>query len=85
MRRDLEEALERNTDWSLIHAIGDLNAAHKFLVGSIIAALDQVAQLQSISVRRGENTYLAADTLALMQVPYKTKGAVYKTARNRVS
>jgi hypothetical protein len=43
VRRNLEVALERNTDWSLIHAIGDVNAAHKFLVDGIIAALDQVA------------------------------------------
>jgi hypothetical protein len=64
VKHNLEDALEL-TDWSQIHAIKDVDKAHKFLTNGITAALNRVAPLKSISVRPGANTYLAADTLAL--------------------
>jgi hypothetical protein len=57
----------------------------EYISGGVLAALDIIAPLRSITVRRGKNLYLAADTLAVMKMRDKANGADYRLLRNRAS
>lgn len=82
-RLDLESAL-LCWPWTNIYDIKDVELAHTFLVDGIMAALDLVAPLKCIKVRRGDNLYLSSDTLNLMAERDRASGAKYKRLRNRV-
>ena len=81
---DLEAALQR-WPWSDIHVVEDVEDALKFVLGGIVGALDIVAPLKAIRVKRGDDLYLSAETLALMKVRDQASGQEYRLLRNRVS
>jgi endonuclease/exonuclease/phosphatase (EEP) superfamily protein YafD len=88
-RNDLESALQ-TTDWSNIYKIHDVDAVHRFLVDGIVEALDVVAPLKLIRVRKGADLYLAADTLAAIRDRNNARlehapRARYRALRNRAT
>jgi hypothetical protein len=67
VRRDeLELALARS-DWTGIYGLRDVEDIHKIIIDGINAALDVVAPLKKIRVRKGGQLYLTAETLARMK------------------
>jgi hypothetical protein len=78
-------ALLRSWDWPATYALTDVNKVLEHINGGLLAALNIVAPLRSITVRRGKNLYLAADTLAVMKMRDKASGADYRLLRNRAS
>jgi hypothetical protein len=80
-----EAALMRSWDWLATHALTDVNKVLEQIIGGVLAALDIVAPLRSIIVRRGKNLYLAADTLAVINRRDKANRADYRLLRNRAS
>jgi hypothetical protein len=50
---DLKNALENTWDWANVHRIHDMNEVHEFVVKGITAALDVVAPMAEIRVKRG--------------------------------
>jgi hypothetical protein len=82
---DILQALENAVDWGRIHRISDLEEIYSFLLGGVNKALDVIAPVKAISVRKGDNLYLQEDTLAMMRVRNLTRaGESYRKARNRV-
>eukprot|EP00095_Tigriopus_kingsejongensis_P011471 snap_masked-scaffold915_size81523-processed-gene-0.7 protein:Tk11471 transcript:snap_masked-scaffold915_size81523-processed-gene-0.7-mRNA-1 annotation:"hypothetical protein TcasGA2_TC010755" len=88
---ELTRALESITDWNAIYNIRDINDTHDFIVDAVTRALDLVAPLRKITVKRGHNTYLARDTLAMMDRRDSAAAAArskwsktYRWLRNRV-
>jgi hypothetical protein len=60
--------------------------ALKYLKAGIMAALDKVAPLTAVKVRKGKSLYLARDTLELMTLrDHVAKGRRYHKLRNRCS
>jgi hypothetical protein len=58
--------------------------ATKYLKAGIGAALDKVAPLTVVKVRKGKSLYLARDTLELMKLrDHVAKGRRYRKLRNR--
>jgi hypothetical protein len=49
---DLEAALESTWDWSAVHQVLQVNKLHAFVVDSITAALNVVAPLKEIRVKK---------------------------------
>ena len=83
-RAELEAALQQ-WPWSNIYAIMDVEDALKFVLDGIVAALDVVAPMKAIRVKRGDDLYLSPETLALMRVRDQASGKDYRSLRNRVS
>jgi hypothetical protein len=61
-RQQLETALQAAVNWDEIYRIHDVNDALKYLTSAIVAALDVVAPMQNVTVRKGKALYLARDT-----------------------
>jgi hypothetical protein len=60
--------------------------ALKYLKAGIMAALDKVAPLTVVKVRKGKSLYLARDTLELMTLrDHEAKARWYRKLRNRCS
>ena len=83
-RLELEAAL-RLWPWEKIHNIQSVEKAHDFLVRGISEALDVIAPVKTIRVRRGSNLYLSSDTLNLMRLRDRATGREYRHLRNRVA
>ena len=83
-RAELEIALQQ-WPWADIHVIVDVEDALKFVLDGIVTALDIVAPLKAIRVKRGDDLYLSSETLALMTVRDQASGRQYRSLRNRVS
>jgi hypothetical protein len=66
IRQDALESALSQRNWSGIYAIKDVEEVHKFVVDSIIAALDVVAPVKEIVVKTGSNLYLTRETLEMM-------------------
>jgi hypothetical protein len=49
---ELGASLEQNWNWGDVHAIRDVNEVHAFVLGGITAALDIVAPLKEIRVKK---------------------------------
>jgi hypothetical protein len=64
---ELEAALESTWDWGRVHQILGVNAAHQYVVDGIVAALDVVAPLAEIKVKKGDNIYLSTETLRVIK------------------
>jgi hypothetical protein len=84
---DLVSALESTWDWDAIHGIPGVDAAHKYVVDGILAALDIFAPMAEIKVKRDNNIYLTAETLGVIRRRdlARAKGgdpAVYRGLRN---
>jgi hypothetical protein len=92
-RETLEAALNDECDFSEIHSIQDGSVALEFLTAAINRALDRVAPLTEVKVRKGKSLYLANDTLGLMKERdaaavasnSRVKNARYRKLRNRCS
>jgi hypothetical protein len=63
----LEAALESTWDWGAVHQILGVNELHNFVVNGIKAALDLVAPLKVIKVKKGADLYLCAETLGVIR------------------
>jgi hypothetical protein len=63
-----EATLLRSWDWPATNALTNVNKVLEHINGGVLAALDIVALLRSITVRRGKNLYLAIDTLLNLMV-----------------
>lgn len=83
-RAALERALEKH-DWTSVHKIRDVDEVYEYIVAGVVAALDEVAPLRTIRVKRGRPLYLQADTLEVMRDRDVAKGARYRSLRNRAS
>jgi hypothetical protein len=70
---DVLQALENAADWGRIHLISDLEEIYSFLQGGVNKALDAIAPVKAISVRKGVDLYLQEDTLAMMRVTTRTR------------
>jgi hypothetical protein len=80
----LESALENACNWDKIYAMSDVDEILTFLMCAIYIALDIVAPMKRITVRKGANLYLAADTIAVLNARDNAKaGAEYRALRNR--
>jgi hypothetical protein len=64
---NLEVALDSTWDWGAIHQILDVNEAHAFVVDGITAALDVIAPMKSIRVKKDKKLYLSAEALGVMK------------------
>jgi hypothetical protein len=86
---ELEAALEQTWNWGDVHVIRDVNKVHAFVLGGITAALDIVAPLKEIRVKKGTNIYLATETLGVIKQRDDARGdpdpTRYRDLRNRVT
>jgi hypothetical protein len=57
----------------------------KYLNDGLRTALDIVAPLRAIRVRKGNNVYLAPDTIEVMRLRDNANGSTYRQLRNRVA
>ena len=84
-KSNLLEALEE-WDWSAIYAINDVEAAHKFLVDGITAALEKAAPLKKSNPNVRDDLYLRKDTLeAMARRDAATSLPLYRSLRNKVT
>jgi hypothetical protein len=82
-------ALDAACQWSELYSIHDVDAAVAFVMRGINVALDVVAPLKQMTVKKDDDLYLSAGTLTLM----KTRDAAsrsgdkdkYKHLRNRTT
>jgi hypothetical protein len=88
-RDDLESALEKTTDWSHVDGIKNAEDADAFIVAGIIKALDVVAPLRAIRVKKGaSDLYLARGTLNCIKkrdCARLAKDPKYRAFRNRAT
>jgi hypothetical protein len=61
------QALDAACQWSDFYKIHNVDESLSFIMRGINIALDAVAPLKDMMVKKGNNLYLAADTLALMK------------------
>jgi hypothetical protein len=80
-----EAALLSSWDWAGIYQLTDVNDVVKYLNNGLRAALDIVAPLRAIRVRKGNNVYLAPDTIEVMRLRDNANGSTYRQLRNRAS
>jgi hypothetical protein len=86
LERHILEAALLQYDWAAIYQLRDVNVALKYLKAGIVAALDMVAPLTVVIVRKGKSLYLARDTLELMKLrDHVAKGHRYRKLHNRCS
>jgi hypothetical protein len=55
---DINRALESTTNWRRIHRILDLEEVYSFLMGRVNKALNVIAPVKTINVRKGVTLYL---------------------------
>jgi hypothetical protein len=83
---DINRALESTPNWGRIHHISDLEEVYSFLMGGVNKALDVIAPVKTINVRKGVTLYLQDDTLSMMRVRDPAKaGELYRKTKNLVS
>jgi exonuclease III len=80
-------ALEEGCVWSDVYSIKGVDEALAFIMTGVGAALDVVAPVKSITVKEGDQLYLAADTRALMKLRDAAArgGRKHKKLRNDVT
>lgn len=86
-RQGLEDALNL-WPWQTIYAMEDVEATTKFVVDGITSALDMVAPVRAIKVRKSDrgDLYLSTDTLDMMRKrDAAAPGGHYRRLRNRVT
>lgn len=81
----LEAALERACNWTDIFQYKAADDVLAFMNAGILTALNEIAPLKEITVKRERDLYLSSDTLAVIKLRDKAKGAEYRALRNRAA
>lgn len=80
---DLEAALKSTWDWDAVHQVLNVERVHDFVIKGITAALDTVAPLREIRVKKGGNLYLSAETLGVIKKRDMARGDPDDLSRTR--